>query len=378
MPFASADRISISLQVVTAPAQAAAIAVAQSQLQSSITNFQGIDTANLNLMTPSNTLITGYHGEFSWIDGNGRTNIVEQDIEDAANKKFQNHFFPNDAATAVPSITSIHNVWPLAVPYAMTYAIGKNYTETYGTVSNNEASLITAIDSYTGSTSPVTIAATVNAYITTLNTEVATIVTTDTNATNKANNIAAVNNINNVILPALHSYLSSPNLGTLQTAANNRNTFLTTRKSQLSSVLGSLGQDITSGNVTGSGLYLTRYNFLKMRLNTLGGSLSQLVNALAASGAQTSITSNLNSSASTYSSMLPSTLLSAPANGTQSISLNDASFLSVGDTVYVMADSQTELQRAVKSISGKLVTLNDVVPAKYTTSNNARLYKDLT
>jgi hypothetical protein len=378
MPFASADRISISLQVVTAPAQAAAIAVAQSQLQSSITNFQGIDTANLNLMTPSNTLITGYHGEFSWIDGNGRTNIVEQDIQDAANKKFQNHFFPNDAATAVPSITSIHNVWPLAVPYALTYAIGKNYTETYGTVSNNESSLITAIDSYTGSTSPVTIAATVNAYITTLNTEVTTIVTTDTNATNKANNIAAVNNINNVILPALHSYLSSPNLSTLQTAANNRNTFLTTRKSQLSSVLGSLAQNITSGNVTGSGLYLTRYNFLKMRLNTLGGSLSQLVNALAASGAQISITSNLNSSASTYSSMLPSTLLSAPANGTQSISLNDASFLSVGDTVYVMADSQTELQRAVKSISGKLVTLNDVVPAKYTTSNNARLYKDLT
>ena len=439
MPLASADRIAFSGQIVGAAAQIKAIAQAQAQLQVAINQLQALDTANMNLFTPSNLLINSYQSELSDLDGNGRTVIVEQDIQDAANKKFQNHFFPNDTSTTVPSISSLHNVWPYVTPYALGFGIGKSYSEAYTTVTK-EGDDISAITTLIASTSVYTdqelttgdalssgscslpqytdqasclahsgtwtpgtlgpsseIAAiktnmvnAVNALKTFLTAEVALIPTND--PANQTNNQAAINNINNVTIPALNTWLAYPDfestgagpsklhstqMGALSTALSNRTTFIATRITQLNAILGTITQDITNGNVTGSGLYLTRFNYLVLRLNLLGGSLSQLAASKAASNAQTSISANVSSTAATYANILPTTLLAAAGNGTAAVSVVDASKYSVGDTVFVVADGQPELQRAIKSIAGLLITLNDVIPAKYTTDINVRLYKDL-
>jgi hypothetical protein len=232
----------------------------------------------------------------------------------------------------------------------------------------------------------------VNALLTFVTTEAGLIVTTDKSAPNQAQNAAAVSNINTVLIPALNTWIAlsdfessgagpskmhSTQMTALSTALSNRSTFIATRIGQLNTTLGTITQNVTDGSVTGSGLYFTRYNFLVLRLNLLSGSLSQLSGAKSASAAQTNVSASIKSAANTYGSILPTTALAANANGTPSINVVDSSKYSIGDTVYVMADDQVELQRAVKSISGKMITLNDVVPAKYTISSAARLYKDL-
>lgn len=443
MPLSQADRISFSGQIVGSVAQIAGISKAQSQVASGISALQSLDTANANLFTAPNLLVNGYQAELSMLDGNGRTTITEQNIQDAGNKKLQNYFFPNDTTVTVPSLASANNVWTQPDPFALNYAIGKNYTESYASVANEpqDISAITTIitnaqaswtdlelttgeapapgtcslPSYTTEATCVAgggmwtpgvgnvpspaieaiqtnLLAAVNALITFLNAEAAAIVTTDKTAPNQANNAAAVSNINTVIIPALNTWAAYPpfestgsgpsqlhvtQLTALTTALSTRSTFITTRIGQLNTVLGTITQVITTGAVSGSGLYLTRYNYLKLRLNLLSGSLSQLLGAQNASKAQTAIAANITGASNTYSSILPTTALAANANGTQTISVSDASAYSVGDSVFVMADNQTELQRAIKAISGKMVTLNDVIPAKYTTDINARMYKDL-
>lgn len=435
MPIPSDDRIAFSSQIVTATLQIRGILQAQAQLGAQITKLQALDTANKNLMTPSNALINGYHSEFGFIDGNGRTSITEQDILDSANKKFQNHFFPNDINTVVPSLVSLGNVWPRLNPFALTFAIGKNYVEGYTPIVNNETSLIatatalitsigsqTDIQNTTGQqcvptnniqtfatvqTNKTNLVNAINSLKTALLSEVAAVTTNDPDVTRQTQNNAAITNINTVIIPALNTWLAYPDFNTahgqttcvgfnafnsnllaptklhstqraaLQTALNARTAFLVTRTSQLNANLGSITQNITTGEITASsGFYGTRYAFLALRLNALGGSLTQLASAQASSNAQTSIANNIQSTANTYNSILPTSALKSAGNGTETVHLVTTGPFSIGDTVYIVSDNQPELQRAVKSIAGDIVVLNDIVPAKYTT--NPRIYKDLT
>ena len=441
MPLSPEDRQAFSLKIVTSNVEINGILTAKAQLQSQIGKVQKLDTANKNLFTPINTLINAYHQEIQKLDGNQRTSITEQDILDSAGKKFQNHFFPNDTATNVPSLSSLNNVWPRVKPFALTYAIGKNYTEGY-TVIQKEGDLITAalgyitdstnysnIQNTTGqhcvsSPTPPTstiesfaavqtlktnLVNTINSLVAFLNAEVASIVTNDADAGRQAQNNAAITNINTVILPALNTWLAYPDFNTshgqstcagfnsydsnllaptklhstqltaLQSALTNRQSFVSTRLSQLNTVLGTVVQNITTGEVTSSsGLYGPRYSYLVLRLNALGGSLSQLVGLQTSTSAQDSIILGIKDAKAIYQSVVPTSILKAPASGTDKISLIDTSFLSVGDTVYIMSEGQQELQRAIKDIQGELVTLNEEVPAKYRPEEKARLYKDIT
>lgn len=440
MSISQADRIAFSSYQVFAPVQIKGILMAQDNLQKQIDKSQALDTANDNLFLPSNAMINQYQPEFNNIDGNGRTTITEQDIIDSANKKLQNHFFPNDTTQTVPSLAALGNVWPYLNPFALSYAIGKNYVESYSPVTPNENSEILliqgyvaeALGSYTniekttgqhsvGAAVPIqtfalvqtlstNILAAVNGWKTALLAQAAAIsAIVDSNTTNQANNAAALNNINNVIIPAINTWLAYPafnplpggtlgaafnatdptplaptrlhstELAALNSALLARVSFKSTRISQLNALLGSITQDLTNGNIlTSNGFYGQRYSFLTLRLNALNGSLTILASLQAASGAQTDIISNIQSTAATYYSVLPTTAFQSNANGTQFISLVDVSFLSPGDFVYIMADDQVELQRVIKTVLGNAITLNDIVPAKYTKSNNVRLYKDLT
>lgn len=453
------DRTAFSLKIVSADAEAAGLDAAKASLLTQQATIQKLDTANKNLFDPSNVLVNAYQGELAQLSGIVYSTIVEQDILDAAAKKIRNHFFPNDTTAVVPSLSTLNNVWPRVQPFALTYGIGKDYVEVYPGSTPTEASVISPITalissasafldientsgqhvvtsgscslpSFTtestcvlgggvwtaGPSSIVTypdvvtlksnLVTAVNALKTFLTAEVALIPTTDT--ANQAQNQAAIDNINNVIIAALNAWLAQPDfnpvpgsvspaqfptydasllaptklhssqLATLQAALNTRLSFVTTRISQIGTVLGTIVQDINTGNITSqTGLYGKRYGFLLLRLNALGGSLTQLNSLQTASSAQDSIKANTLATKATYQSILPTTSLKSNASNSSMIHLMDTSFIAIGDTVYVYAEGQTELLRGVKAISGDLVTLNDVVPAKYTTAIKARLYKDL-
>lgn len=247
----------------------------------------------------------------------------------------------------------------------------------------------------------------VNDLISFLNSELSVIVT-DKDAVNQALNQAAKDNINNVILPALNAWLAnvdfntshgqtsvagfngydsnllaptklhSTQLTTLTNALNTRTSFIATRIAQFdNTILGPLNQDLSTGVVTGNGLYLKRYNFLVLRLDALNGSLNQLVGLQTSASAQDSIIANIVNNKAIYMSLVPTSLFKAPASGGPNVHLLDVSFLHVGDQVFVVADNQTELIRSIKAISGNLVTLNDTIPAKFDPASGARLYKDL-
>jgi hypothetical protein len=435
------DRIAFSLAIMQAAATILGIQGAQNAINAKAASLQKLDTANNNLFDPVNTLINGYQAELQLLDGNGRTQILESDIINAGSHTLRNVFFPNDTTVTIPDLVPFGNVWSKLNPFALGYGIGKSYVETYtpvtkegddigainaiitassvytdfelttGTAPNGTCSIVTYVDQVTceansgiwtpgvGSSPDPNIATiktnlvtAVNALKTFLTAEVAAIVTTDTTSPNQANNAAAVNNINTVLVPALNTWLTYPDfevtgagpsklhstqLTALQLSLSTRLTFITTRIAQLNAVLGTIAQDLTTGDVTGSGLYLRRYSFLTLRLNALNGTLTQLLSLQGGSNAQTQIIANILSTKNTYLTLLYVGAFTAAANGTAVIHIVDASGFSPGDFVYVFADDQDELTRAIKSINGNAVTLNDVVPQKYTTSNNARIYKVL-
>jgi hypothetical protein len=250
----------------------------------------------------------------------------------------------------------------------------------------------------------------INTLFTFLTGEASSIVTNDPDAGHQSQNATAISNINSTLKPLLTTWLGYPDFQTvplsvttcvafyaynpsllaptklhsteltaLQTALNNRLTFLTTRVSQVTSNLGSITQNVSTGELTSSvGLYGKRYGLVLLRLNAFGGSLTSLSGLQTAVNAQDGIKSNVLATKATYYGILPTSSFKANANGSEIVHLNDVTFLSPGDTVYVVAEGQEELKRAVKSISGAVVTLNDIVPSKYRTSERARLYKDLT
>lgn len=463
MAIPQADRIAFSLQIVSANTLVAALQTAKTQLQVEVNKVQALDTANKNLFDSPNNLVNAYQTELSKLDGTVRSTFTESDIQNSGYKRFGNYFFPNDISTVVPSLSAFHNIWPRIPPFALTFAIGKTYVETYPGSTATETSvttplqaLIASVAAYAdiertsgqicGSTtgtcslplytdqptcvlnggvwSPGPDAITTYAAVQTLKSNIVTAVgtyksyiqaelalvpTTDTNPARAAQNTAARASINTAItacntwlaladfqtvpgtvITCLQFYaynvnllgptkLHSTNLATLNTAISTRASYISTRSGQIVTNLGSISQDLNTGALnSSSGLYGQRYSFLLLRLDSLGGSLSKLAGLQTATAAQDSIIANILSTKATYLSIIPTSPLKAPANGTEVISLVTPSLFDVGDSVYVFAEGQEELKRAIKSISGDNITLNDVVPSKYRNDSGARIYKDLT
>lgn len=458
MPLSQEDRKTFSLKIASADDEVKVYTNAKSQLAGEVVKMQKVDDANKNLFDPINTKTDSYQLELSSLDGNGRTTFSETNIQESAAVKIGNYFFPNNEQVSVPSLSSNYNIWTKPKPFARTFAIGKNYSETFSTV-QKEGDLIATVnatitsiltysakerttglklqssgtcdintyttqatceansgvwttgpDVLTPSTALIALLSdlknAVNALKTFTQNEATLIVTGDSDTLAQAQNTVAFNNINNTLIPALNTWLgyvdfnstgvNSFNYNTfiiaplaptklypdqinaLIAAINSRTSFIATRVSQLNVVLGGITQDLSTGEVTFSGLYGRRYSFLLLRLDMLNGSLSKLYSAKLATNAQDSIISSIKTNKSTYHSVVPTSLLLAPGNNTAVIQLADTSFLSAGDTVYIIAEGQIELQRAIKSINGNAVILNDIVPAKYVTGNKLRLYKDLT
>ena len=98
------------------------------------------DDANKNLMNTYTPLINGYQDELKYLDGNVRTELVEQDLIDSAKKEEENSFYPTDPLINYPSLPD--NIWAFFPPFSQTKAIGKDFDEQYPSTIRTEQEII--------------------------------------------------------------------------------------------------------------------------------------------------------------------------------------------------------------------------------------------
>ena len=487
------DRIQISAKLVGIKDEKAQSDVTIAAVNDAKVKAQAKDDSNKKLVDSRTVFINSYQKELKYLDGNVRTELIEQIMLDSAKKVKNNSFFPIDPQTPLPSLPT--GVWVNFIPYSKTHAIGKTNLETYSYVcsinpeTNTTQALCTTAGGVWGSTytrKEPTIIADINAKITlieaqfvshratgkkctasgcsinpgvnttqalctaaggvwtsgpndvysddstvkgyltdlktlvqewedTLNAEKIQIPTNDTNSTRSLGNTNSISDINNSIniinnwqdvqdydtataLPTgsngtavaafdgkSESYFQQAKLQptALQALKNEltaRAAYVALRVGELtgSNYLGSITQNLSTGSLTSTqGLYGERIYFIDMRINILGGSLSELISLEGAISAQEQIKEAANNAATGLGLIMKATKAAAPGIDTQYLNLESLSGFSPNDRIYVTADDQEELSGVILEITGNRAKLSFNIPKKYTTSNNTRLYKVL-
>ena len=169
------------------------------------------------------------------------------------------------------------------------------------------------------------------------------------------------------------------NIQILKTALQNRLSYCYTRVFQISSYLGNVVQSISDGTITtANGFYGDRAKLFDLRLNLMGGSLSIYLASLRSSNAVTQQKNTLLNKQDAYQSFLRTSKLKAPTNGTSFIHVVNATGYSVGQTIYLMANTQQEIQLTIEQISGTMIKVDKSIPPTYRTGDGARIYLDLT
>lgn len=167
------------------------------------------------------------------------------------------------------------------------------------------------------------------------------------------------------------------NITPLQAEVTARQSFSTTRNTQITTALGSITQNPGDGTFTGSGIYFLRFQQIDARINLAGGPLTEFYEKDISTAALAQIVTNANTRSSTFTSELRAEALSANAAGTNVVQVASVTGFAVSDTVYVMADDLTELTGTISAIAAPNITLSFTVPATYTKAARARIYKQL-
>jgi hypothetical protein len=439
MALSKSDRIVFSKKIVSSADEISSIDKAKDQLLAVKSKALETDNAHKNLFDPKNTLTTAYENEIKYLDGNIRIAPTETDFQNSANLLSGNYFYPITLGSLPPSISS---PWNKTKPYALNIALGKKYNETYDTTTS-EPSLISSITSaisniessylliqrVTGQTCttvstpppPIDTISTltqlqtdlsnlktmIQNWKTFLQTESSSVYTLDSNTTRKAESIAAKNNIDSVIIPAINTWqayvdfntahgettcvgffahnpnslgatkLRATELNALKTAISNRSAFILTRVSQITGYLGNISQNLSTGDASGTGLYYERYLTINLRLNLLNGSLVEYNSFDKAISAQQDQQAAISSALSTYQSVIKAAKFLSPATGTEYVQMSSVDSFSVGDQVYIITDTQEEIVRNIVEINGKRIKFSQSIPAKYRETDYARIYKDV-
>lgn len=167
-------------------------------------------------------------------------------------------------------------------------------------------------------------------------------------------------------------------LSVLKNEITARLSFIPTRAAQINTNLGSVVQDISTGNITSSsGFYGDRMSILNLRLNLMNGSLRKVEGLKLGEKAQDEATNSNANAASVYGSVMKVSAFKAPATGISTIHVKDATGFAVADSVYVISDTQLEIPATIVAVSGNAITLSVNIPAKYRQNENARIYKEL-
>jgi len=199
---------------------------------------------------------------------------------------------------------------------------------------------------------------------------------------------SAITNANNTI-SIINTWQALPNTGTtgndskftdnqlspIQSEISNRSTFASTRASQVITALGNLSQS-ANGSFSGSGLFYLRYQQLNNRINIIGGPLTEYYEKNKATDALQQLADTKNSQLNTFNAQMKVQALSANGKGTNVINVADTSVFSTSDTVYLVSETQAELNGTIVSIdSATQMSLSFVVSADYTISDVARIFK---
>jgi hypothetical protein len=439
MALSQADRIAVSKKIVTIPIEQATAEDLKAILEVERQKALGTDNANKNLQENQDALINGYQTELQRYDGNGRNVLVEQDLVDSAERKLQNPFFPNDPLTVLPNIPD--GVWKFFPPFAGNAAIGKNYDESYTTVIkeqdliddiNTQIAIVEALSDATRSTgkectssgtcsipihtnqtdcvnatgiwtpgpdivvdssdmiqASTDLQAAVQAWEDFINNTDSTIVTTDTNGTRAAENTAAKADIANTISvidtwQALQEYdtttsypISCITFDTLPSSTFDPSKFRDTELDILKTEIIARESFNTGEILGGTGFYIQRFRFIDMRLNAIGGSLSELKGIESGQEAQQQ-SQNANDNAEiALAGVMTASAFRSPATNTKTVHLLNASGFSASDVAYVVAEKQAEIAVVVQSVDGNRVVLDKDIPEKYRHTDGARLYKVL-
>ena len=467
MAFTKEQRIQISKKIVQIPDQNKALDDVVANLEIELEKVTNEDLGNKDLMDRVTPKINGYQNEIKYLDGNVRTELVEQDMIDSANKIKQNFFFPNDFETPLPNIPD--GIWKFLLPFSGSKAIGRNYTEGFGSIEKEGdilgdiTSLITTIESNPeverlsgescevedqgscagesppgsgvdeatctlngGTWTPLLVGvrgaadwipdfnqlksrvADWKTILQNQKTEILAVDAIDTDATHNTENAAAVADIDNAIAEidswlAIQDFddrslpndcddfydldetdfdpakLTSTVIQIIKDEVTARTAYISTRTTQVSGYLGTVGQDLGTGdlNGSGSGFYEDRFQVINIRLNLLGGSLNKKLSTIKGKDAQGAIQQTNDNASNTYASAIKVSKFRAPASNTGTIHVLSGADFSPGDSVYVVADQQEELSGNIVNVSGNTIFLDFTVPAKYTNINFARVYKTL-
>lgn len=434
MPLRQQDRISFSKSIIDAEKEKAAIDRSQVPLLANRQAKFNLDEGNRRLQESKTFLIDPYQNELGRYNGIFRLTLAEIDMSNSANFVLGNPLFPNDPQNPPPSTAPL--IWTKPKPFANSKAVGKQNNEAYPVAVTAEQSYTTTILSsiatiesfpliqrVTGqqcSNTPVlnTIAPNVaiqsvfNTMFTAVNDLKSYVLTTqseifasDPDIARQTQNNAAMNDINNIVTaidnwlalvdfntahgqstctgfnsynPALlgSTKLQSGDLATFKTAILTRQAFVSNRVAQIDGHLGSLSQDLNTGDVTGSGFYFERWRFILLRLSLFGGSLIGLKSIDRSLNAQNDLKAQADLVKSVYSELLTCVVLSAPTNGTKNIHLKDIGDLVAGDDVFLVSDTQFEIKIRIASVDVNKIMVSTEIPPKYRPDEGARLYKD--
>ncbi len=431
MALTQSQRKAISKKIVIIPAENAQADELIVQLEEARLKAVDKDEGNKDIIDDKTVIVDDYENEFERMDGDGRTHLTETQIQDGADKVFGNFFFNNDQSTPTPS--SPLGIWVNFVPNGYNVSVGKNYSETYGTVQkeqdliDNVNSEISTMEGYSGvgrSTGqecvvvpPDTVQndAAIQATSTALKAAVQTwedfivitdgvICTIDADPTRSSENIASRADITNAISvidtwQALADFDTShgqttcagfnaidpltlgptkyraAELNILKAEITARQSFVTTRLSQLDANLGSITQN-ASGQITSAiGFYGDRFRFVDLRLNLMAGSLTEAKGYEQGKDAQNELKASNTNAAIAYDTVMKATLFRAPSAGTATIHVIDASSFSIADSVYICAEDQDEISSTIANIVGNIVYLSSTIPKKYRQDALARMYK---
>lgn len=202
------------------------------------------------------------------------------------------------------------------------------------------------------------------------------IVTAKTNVNNAKSTISVWQALPDTGTTGSDSKFTDNNLLNITNQISTRNSFFATRITQITTALGSITQN-PNGTYTGSGIYYERFKTIDLRINLAGGPLTEYYEKAIADVALAQIVNTANNTASTYNAELRTEKLSANADGTNTIAVGSVTGFTAGNTVFVMADTLTELTGTISSINGLNIVLSFNVPNTYTKELRARIYKQL-
>ena len=410
MALTADDRKSLSKKYVEIPDENAAFAQNIVNLDLLIVDFQAKDASFKNLFDGDNVLVGPYHTELEYVAGQLRTEITEQDIQDSANKVTGNFFFPNDINTPTPALGD--GVWKELKSYAGNIVNGKNYQETIPTQDDEPAKIspVTALttsiaadysqtERQTGTPDvpppppfelPADLAllvAAVDVWEDYLNQQ-KTALQSNSDPQQTAEIAAAIADIDLSLAEiaaweALPDYdvdgkVDDTGLAILDDEITRRTPQIAARIAEINTRLGDVTQNTDGSIASQSGLYAARYVNLDARINLAEGALTKQAGLELAKRVQNeNIGNNDNYLQYLTDNVLIATKMAADGDGTNTITVDDATEFAISDTVFVVSETQTEITGTITNKVGNVLTLDFTVDATFTLGDIARILKEV-